>query len=415
MKIMRLTTTLAYTLFVAGRPKRGQAAISLATSNCIENNFTDQILYEPTGGQYGICVFTNETACEEGAFLRGGCNVTNPIFAVYCAENGGQISLENDALAEYEVCGQCTEYDYYVLNDCSITSAIDDSNPSVDICAAKGGTRYNMGTIDGTEEYSICSFGMFACELGKLMRGECDETNPNLISFCADNGGEMSLGGVEPLEYEVCSVGELECIEEQYYLYDNCTLTKGGDPNEGPPENDSCSSATVFSTLPSKEVQIGSVAGATEDEFSLDPSCSFLNVPPGKGVWYTIEGVEGGTDLTVVCSKMDCMLLTTNSTLGECPSTFLCPVATVGIGGENNDDLFYDFTTEEGGIYYIYIAPKFEFPGPEYEVTVEETNPPPTSAPTVKLTSAPVNEAAGIYLGALVNVVLFAALYFSSV
>lgn len=280
---MRLITALAYTIFVAGRPKRGQAAISPATSNCIDNNFTDQILYEPNGGQYGICVFTNETACEEWTFLRGECNVTNPSFAVYCADNGGQISVENvdwgETLgappAEYEVCvsnsgEQCTEYDYYALNNCSITSEMGDSDPSVDICTAKGGTSRLMGTADGTE-YSLCSFGLFACELGKLMRGECDETNPNLVSYCAKNGGEMSLGGVEPLEYEVCSVGELECIEEQYYLYDNCTLTKGGDPNEDTPENDSCSNATVFSTLPSKEVQIGSVVGAAKAEWSLDP------------------------------------------------------------------------------------------------------------------------------------------------
>ena len=420
---MRLTTALACTtLFFAGTPKRGQAAVSPATSNCVDNNFTDQILYEPDGGQYGICVFSNETACEEWTFLRSECNVTNPNFALYCADNGGQISVENvdwgevqgAPPAEYEVCttsngGQCTDWDYYGLNNCSLASVVvgDSSNPSMDdICAAKGGASRLMGTVDGSD-YSICSFGINnACELGKLMRGECDETNPNLISFCAEKGGSVSLGGVEPLEYEVCTVGKFECIEEHYYLYDNCTMTKEVDP----PGNDSCSSAVPLSSFASIP---GSVVAATADEWSLDPTCGFLQVPPGEGVWYTFTDVKVGMKLKVACSNMDCMLLSSNFTLGECPSKFLCPNASVG-RGENNA-LLYDFTTEEGGIYYIYFAPKPAFPGPEYFLTVEGTFPsPPTPGPTSIVSSTPVSgAAAGSYLGALFSAVLFAAMYFS--
>lgn len=50
-KTMRLTNALAYTLLVAGYPKRGQSAVSPATSNCVDQNFTDKILYEPDGGE----------------------------------------------------------------------------------------------------------------------------------------------------------------------------------------------------------------------------------------------------------------------------------------------------------------------------------------------------------------------------
>ncbi len=255
----------------------------------------------------------------------------------------------------------------------------------------------------------LCSFGSEnACELGRLMSGKCDETNPSLISFCAEKGGSMSLGGVEPLEYEVCTVGELSCTEEDYYI-DSCDLTKGDDPDEVPPDNDTCSSATIISNDQLGTVQSGSVEGATLDEWSTDPNCSFLQVPPGKGVWYAIRGVEGGTKLSVRCTEMDCMLLTTNSTLGECPSMFLCADASVGRGGDNV--LFYELTTEEEGIYYVYIAPKTGLPGPEYSLLVEKV-PEPTMAPsrivTTPTTSNPTNAAAdGTGLGALFNVVSF--------
>ena len=63
---MRLTTALAYSLLVAGLPKRGQAAVSPATSNCVDQNFTDIILYEAEGGQcyeFMMCVLS-QLSCE---------------------------------------------------------------------------------------------------------------------------------------------------------------------------------------------------------------------------------------------------------------------------------------------------------------------------------------------------------------
>ncbi len=48
---MRLTTALASTLLVVGHIKRGRAAVSPATSNCVDQDFTDKILYEPDGGK----------------------------------------------------------------------------------------------------------------------------------------------------------------------------------------------------------------------------------------------------------------------------------------------------------------------------------------------------------------------------
>ncbi|KAK1738851.1 hypothetical protein QTG54_010167 [Skeletonema marinoi] len=178
---MRLTTALTYSLLVAGLPKRGQAAVSPATSNCVDQNFTDIIFYEPEG--------------------------------------------ETD-----------------------------------DICTANGGTSRVMGTVAGSD-YTLCSFGNEnACELGKLMSGECDKTNPSLISFCAESGGSMSLGGVEPLEFEKCTVGEMTCIEEDYYLNGGCDVTKEVEqPTEVPPDNDTCSNAAVISNDGPIGLELGTV------------------------------------------------------------------------------------------------------------------------------------------------------------
>ena len=146
------------------------------------------------------------------------------------------------------------------------------------------------------------------------------------------------------------------------------------------PENDKCTDATVISTLPFE--QGGNVVNATLDEWSID--CGFNQVPAGNGVWYAVEDFAGGTRLTAICKYMNCMLMTTNATRGECPSKFLCAGASVGVEG---DEIRYTWTAQEGGIYYIYIAPKRNVPGPFYELTVRESTSPPTIPPAT--TSAP--------------------------
>ena len=47
---MKLTAALACSLF-AGRPKHGRAMENPASANCVNQNFTSEIVYEPTGGK----------------------------------------------------------------------------------------------------------------------------------------------------------------------------------------------------------------------------------------------------------------------------------------------------------------------------------------------------------------------------
>ena len=44
-----------------------------ASVYCEENNGTLEIRTDAKGGQYGICILTNGTECDEWKYFRGGC------------------------------------------------------------------------------------------------------------------------------------------------------------------------------------------------------------------------------------------------------------------------------------------------------------------------------------------------------
>jgi putative hemolysin len=45
-----------------------------ASVHCIENSGTLEIRTSEDGSQYGVCVFSNGSECEEWAFLKGECS-----------------------------------------------------------------------------------------------------------------------------------------------------------------------------------------------------------------------------------------------------------------------------------------------------------------------------------------------------
>jgi putative hemolysin len=243
-------------------------------------------LYDPTGGEYALCIFSNDTACDEWAYFRGECNTTNPNFALYCADNGGEVSQENvdwgdveGALpATYEVCTtdgvECTEYNYYDSR-CKqvVTTTIAPSslggvgipNPASTGCAENGGSSESMYQADGGQ-YGVCIFpDGTACEEWALERGECAKgTKPVFSTYCADTGGEMSeenvdwgsTEGAPPATYEVCTINGAQCAAEYYYT-SGCanfnatspTLVAGADPTSTPSGSNGLSHGIVASLL----------------------------------------------------------------------------------------------------------------------------------------------------------------------
>jgi len=97
-----------------------------ASTGCVEKGGTDESLYEADGGEYGVCLFNDGTACDSWELERGDCvEGTTPVFSTFCADSGGEISEEDvdwgasegNPPATYEVCTvngfQCAANDYY--------------------------------------------------------------------------------------------------------------------------------------------------------------------------------------------------------------------------------------------------------------------------------------------------------------
>ena len=71
-----------------------------ASQNCVARGGTLKIERRPDGGQFGVCVFTDNYQCEEWAMFRGECpvgglRVTGYITpaARYCAITGGRYTV----------------------------------------------------------------------------------------------------------------------------------------------------------------------------------------------------------------------------------------------------------------------------------------------------------------------------------
>jgi putative hemolysin len=97
-----------------------------ASQNCVKQGGTLSIERRPDGGQYGVCVFTDNYQCEEWALFRGACSknglrVTGYVTPAgrYCAITGGRYTVVTEnASGEQGVCSlpggkTCNAADYY--------------------------------------------------------------------------------------------------------------------------------------------------------------------------------------------------------------------------------------------------------------------------------------------------------------
>ena len=85
-----------------------------ASVNCVEKGGTVQMKTRGDGGQYGLCYFEDNRACEEWALMRGDC----PVGGVkttgfdteaqsYCAWLGGQTLAATDAVCTFNDGSTC--------------------------------------------------------------------------------------------------------------------------------------------------------------------------------------------------------------------------------------------------------------------------------------------------------------------
>jgi putative hemolysin len=102
-----------------------------ASQNCVKQGGTLKIERRPDGGQYGVCVFTDNYQCEEWALLRGECpknglRVTGYVTPAgrYCAITGGRYTVVTESAAgETGVCslpgGKACDAAAYYAGTCS--------------------------------------------------------------------------------------------------------------------------------------------------------------------------------------------------------------------------------------------------------------------------------------------------------
>ncbi|HYR65928.1 MAG TPA: DUF333 domain-containing protein [Reyranella sp.] len=95
-----------------GASAQGQPLQQLAnpaSQNCVARGGMLKIERRPDGGQFGVCVFTDNYQCEEWAMLRGECpvgglRVTGYVTpaARYCAITGGRYTVVTNSGAADE-------------------------------------------------------------------------------------------------------------------------------------------------------------------------------------------------------------------------------------------------------------------------------------------------------------------------
>jgi uncharacterized protein len=110
---------------------QGQGLANPASQNCAARGGTLKIERRPDGGEYGVCVFTDNYQCEEWAMFRGNCPVgglrlTGYVTAAarYCAITGGRYAVtgRSGAPNEQGVCslpgGKACDADAYYAGHC---------------------------------------------------------------------------------------------------------------------------------------------------------------------------------------------------------------------------------------------------------------------------------------------------------
>ena len=127
------TTLLCASLLACSASAAAWAQAELAnpaSQNCVKQGGTLKIERRPDGGQYGVCVFTDNYQCEEWALFRGECpknglRVTGYVTPAgrYCAITGGRYTVVKEtATGEQGVCslpgGKACNADAYYAGTC---------------------------------------------------------------------------------------------------------------------------------------------------------------------------------------------------------------------------------------------------------------------------------------------------------
>lgn len=128
----RMFVSIIVTLWAMGAWAQSPQLANPASVNCTQQGGTLKIEWRPDGGQFGVCVFTDNYQCEEWALFRGECpktglRVTGYVTPAgrYCAITGGRYLVVSapGATPEQGTCslpnGKSCEADAYYAGTCT--------------------------------------------------------------------------------------------------------------------------------------------------------------------------------------------------------------------------------------------------------------------------------------------------------
>ena len=91
-----------------------------ASVNCVKVGGNSVIKTDGSGGQYGLCYFEDNRACEEWALFRGDCPVGgrrttgyDTIDQNYCVWRGGETLATKDSICTFKNGKKCSTIDFY--------------------------------------------------------------------------------------------------------------------------------------------------------------------------------------------------------------------------------------------------------------------------------------------------------------
>ncbi len=158
---------------------------------CQQRNNTYQIRTNIDGSQFGVCILSDGTVCDEWAYYQGVCpspstmpGMANPA-AVFCQQRNNTYQIKtNPNGSQYGVCilsdgTTCDEWAYYQgLCPAPLTTggSAGMANPSATFCVSKGYTYQIVTNPDGSQAGNCVFTNGKACDGWAYYRGECNET-----------------------------------------------------------------------------------------------------------------------------------------------------------------------------------------------------------------------------------------------
>ncbi len=114
------TSTLSTATATAQQTGATTQLANPASVNCLKLGGTLSIETRGDGGQYGLCHFEDNRACEEWALLRGDCPYGgrkttgyDTVDQNYCAWSGGETFAVPDSICAFKDGSKCSTLDFY--------------------------------------------------------------------------------------------------------------------------------------------------------------------------------------------------------------------------------------------------------------------------------------------------------------